>query len=146
MVEVRHMPQELQITMGSDILGEVEREKVISDTVFNYFGAYFAQKYLGPARAAAMSATTTQGKEDADDDDDDSANFGPDIDKDALINEKNDFEKQFILRHRSLFSKKSSPDKYIKAPPMHIAIKGSPDSRIDPSLYRYKPGPTPLNI
>ena len=29
---------------------------------------------------------------------------------------------------------------------MHIAIKGSSDSRMDPSLYRYKPQPTPLNI
>ena len=29
---------------------------------------------------------------------------------------------------------------------MHIVIKGSPDSRMDPSLYRYKPRPTLLNI
>ena len=37
-----------------------------------------------------MTATTTQGKTDADDNDDDSdsAEFGPDIDEDALINEK----------------------------------------------------------
>ena len=56
---------------------------MISDAVFNYFGAHFAQKYLGPAGAATMSATTTQGNTDADDDDDnsDSAEFGPDINK-----------------------------------------------------------------
>ena len=59
MVEIRHLPQELQITMGSDTLGDVEREEVISDAVFNYFGAHFAQKYLGPAGAAALSATIT---------------------------------------------------------------------------------------
>ena len=29
---------------------------------------------------------------------------------------------------------------------MHIAIKGSPDSRMDLSLYRYKPRTIPLNI
>ena len=29
---------------------------------------------------------------------------------------------------------------------MRIVIKGSPDSRMDPSLYRYKPQPIPLNI
>ena len=29
---------------------------------------------------------------------------------------------------------------------MHIVIKGSPDSRMDPSLYHYKPRPIPLNI
>ena len=46
----------------------------------------------------------------------------------------------------SLFSKKLSPDRYIKAPPMHIVIKDSPDSRMDLSLYCYKPRPTPLNI
>ena len=43
-VEIRHLPQELQITMGSDILGDVEREEVISDMVFNNFRAHFAQK------------------------------------------------------------------------------------------------------
>ena len=141
-VEVRHMPQELHVTLGSKILSGVEKKEEILDAVFNYFGAHFAQKYLGPAGATAMSATTNQGKEDADDDDDDSdsAKFGPDIDEDALINEKNDFEK-----HRSLFSKKLSPDRYLKAPLMHIAIKGSPDSRMDPSLYHYKPQLTPLN-
>ena len=60
-----------------------------------------------------MSATTTQGKTDADDGDDesDSAEFGPDIDKDVLINKKTEFKKQFILKHRSLFSKSLSPDR-----------------------------------
>ena len=70
--------------MSSDILGDVEREEVISDVVFNYFGAHFAQKYLGPAGSAAMTATTAQGKTDADDNDDDSDSpeFGLDIDED----------------------------------------------------------------
>ena len=95
-----------------------------------------------------MTATTTQGKTDADDDDDnsDSAEFGPDIDEDVLIANKTKFERKFILKHRSLFSKSLSPDRYIKAPPMHIAIKGSPDSRMDLSLYHYKLRPISLNI
>ena len=93
MVEIRHLPHELQITMDSDIIGDVEKEEVISEAVFNYFGAHFMQKYLGPARAAAMTTTTTQGKTDADDDNSDSAEFGPDIDEDVLINEKTDFKK-----------------------------------------------------
>ena len=76
--------------MGSAIIGDCEKEDIVSDADFNYFDAHFMQKYLGPARAAAMSATTIPGKTYADDgdDDSDSTEFGPDIDKDALTNKK----------------------------------------------------------
>ena len=85
------MPQELQITIGSKIIGDCEKKDIMSDAAFNYFVAHFVQKYLGPARAAAMSATKTLGKEDADDDDDNSAEFGPDVNEDAFMNEKKYF-------------------------------------------------------
>ena len=114
---------------------------MVSDAVFNYFDAHFTRKYLEATKATAIAATTTQGKTDADDDDDnsDSTEFGLDIDEEALIASKTNFERKSILKHRSLFSETLSSDIYIKAPPMHIAIKGSPDSRMDPSLYCYKP-------
>ena len=35
---------------------------------------------------------------------------GPDVDEDELIEGKTLFEKTFILKHRSLFSEKLSPD------------------------------------
>ena len=62
-----------------------------------------------------MTATTTQVKTNVDDydEDSDSTQFGLDIDEDALKNEKNEFERKFILKHRSLFSESLSPDRYI---------------------------------
>ena len=42
----------------------------------------------------------------------------PDIDEEALIEEKTEFEKTFILKHRSLFSESLSPNIFIKVPPI----------------------------
>ena len=55
-----------------------------------------------------------------DEEDDDCFEFvddGPDVDEDKLIEEKTLFEKKVILKHRSLFSEKLSPNRFIKAPP-----------------------------
>ena len=88
-----------------------------------------------------------QGKPDDDGDDDpDSISVGPDVDEDELIAHKNEFERKFILKHRSLFSESLSHDRYLQAPPMHISIKNSPDRSRDPALYHFKPRPIPLNI
>ena len=55
-----------------------------------------------------------QGKPDDDGDDDpNSINVGPDINKNGLREQKTEFEKKFILKHRSLFSESLSPDRYI---------------------------------
>ena len=72
-------------------------------------------------------------------DDLDSVNVGPDIDKNELIEQKTEFEKKFILKHRSLFSESLSPDRYIQAPPMTISIKNSPDKSHDPAFYHFMP-------
>ena len=62
-----------------------------------------------------MSALT--GKSDGGCDDNCSMfDDGPDIDEDALIEEKTEFEKTFILKHRSLFSESLSPNRFIRAP------------------------------
>ena len=43
--------------------------------------------------------------------------YSPDVDEDALIEEKTEFEKTFIFKHRSLFSGSLSPNRFIKVPP-----------------------------
>ena len=95
-----------------------------------------------------MVNMSPQGKPDDDGDDDpDSANVGLDVDEDELIvQKKTEFERDFILKFRSLFSESLSPDCYLQAPSMRISIKNSPDKSCDPALYRFKPQPIPLNI
>ena len=81
-----------------------------------------------------------QGKPDDDGDDGpDSANVGPDIDEDELIAQKTEFDRNFSLKFRSLFSESLSPDRYLQALSMCISIKNSPDKSCDPALYRFKP-------
>ena len=58
MVEVQQLPSEIQITIGEDIQGEVQRQEAISNCGFNYLGAHFVQKFLGAPRNTAMLATT----------------------------------------------------------------------------------------
>ena len=73
-----------------------------------------------------MSALT--GKSDGGYDDKSCSEFidGPDINEEALIEEKTEFEKTFILKHRSLFSESLTPNRFIKAPSMHISFKKKP--------------------
>ena len=42
-------------------------------------------------------------------------NDGPVVDEDALIEEKTEYEKAYILKHRSIFSESLHPDRFIKA-------------------------------
>ena len=85
----------------------------------------------GEEGLAALVNTSPQGKPDDDGYDDPySVNVGPDIDEDELIAQKTEFERKFILKHRSLFSESLSPDRYIRAPLMKISIKNSPDKSL----------------
>ena len=90
-----------------------------------------------------MSAIS--GKSDGGDDDSQCSMFddGPAVDEEALIEEKTEYEKTFILKHRSVFSESLSPDRFIKAPPMEISLKNDPDCANDPALYRFKPRSVP---
>ena len=62
-----------------------------------------------------MSALT--GKSDGGCDDNCSMlDDGPVIDEEALIEEKTEFEKVFICKHRFVFSKSLSPHRFIRMP------------------------------
>ena len=66
---------------------------------------HFASKWFGAKGLAAMVTTLSQGKSDDEEDDDpDCVDVGPDVDENALIEQKNLFEMKFILKQRSLFS------------------------------------------
>ena len=71
---------------------------------------------------------------------------GPDIDEEALIEGKTEYEKTYILKHRSIFSESLKPDRFIKAPPMEINLRNDPNSDNDPSLYRFKPRSVPAQL
>ena len=72
--------------------------------------------------------------------------YGPDVDEEALIEEKTEFEKAFIRKFRSIFSESLSPDRFIKAPPMEISLKDDPNCANDPCFYRFKPQSVPAQI
>ena len=140
MVEVRVTGDSIEVKLGANITEEDAIQEAYADVFCNKFGQHFAQEWLGEEGLAALINTPTQGKPDDDGDDDpDSISVGPDVDKDELIAQKNEFERKFILKHRSLFSESLSHDRYLQAPSMHISIKNSPDRSRDPAWYRFKP-------
>ena len=94
-----------------------------------------------------MVTTSLQGKSDGEEDDDpDCVDVGPDVDENAVIEQKTSFEKKYILKHRSLFSKTLSPNRYLRALAMSINKKNFPDKNNDPSLSMFKPLAILLNI
>ena len=93
-----------------------------------HFGEHFSQQWLGEEGLAALVHKSSQGKPNDDGDDDpDSAKVGPDIDEDELIAQKTEFERNFILKFRNLFSETLSPDQYLRDPLIRISIKNFPD-------------------
>ena len=62
-----------------------------------------------------------------------------DIDEETLIKQKSPYEQKFIRQYRQLFSESLNPSRYLKCPPMKIKLKQSLSSKLDPSLYRFKP-------
>ena len=70
----------------------------------------------------------------------------PKTDEEKLINQKSPYEQKFIREHRELFSESLNPSRYLKCPPMKIKLKQALSSKLDPSLYRFKPRTIPMHI
>ena len=114
MVEVRVTGDSIEVELRANITEEDTIQEAYADVFCNEFGQHFAREWLGEEGLAALINTPTQGKPDDDGDDDpDSPNVGPDMDEDELIAQKTEFERNFILKFRSLFSESLSPDHYI---------------------------------
>ena len=83
--------------------------------------------------------------EETDDDPADENVPTSDINEEELIAAKNEFERDFIERHRPLFPENLSPERYLNTKPMKILLRDI-QSKWDSCLYRYKPRPVPLGI
>ena len=79
------------------------------------------------------------------DDNDDDIESEAEVNEEELIAGKNEDEREFIQKHRTLFSENLSPDRYLYSKPMRIMLKDI-RSKWDERLYRYKPRPVPLGI
>ena len=89
------------------------------------------------------------GEESADDDlegEDEGAESSPKVDEEALIRQKSPYEQKFIRDHRSLFSESLKPSRFLCCPQMKIKLKQALSSKLDPSLYRFKPRTIPMHI
>ena len=99
-----------------------------------------SEEYCNPAN---------KGEEDAYDDldgEDQGAESSPRVDEEALIRQKSPYEQKFIRDHRSLFSETLKPSRFLRCPPMKIKLKQALSSKLDPSLYRFKPRTIPMHI
>ena len=93
--------------------------------------------------------STNKGEEDADYDlvgEDEGAESSPKVDEESLIRQKSPYEQKFIRDHRSLFSESLKPSRFLHCPPMKIKLKQALSSKLDPSLYRFKPRTIPMHI
>ena len=114
MVEVREGRDHVKGELGSNYQDEIAQSEAHADVLCHYFSSHFTTKWLGADRLAAGVTMSSQGKPDDDGVDDlDYVIIGPDIDENELIDQKTEFEKKFILKHRSLFSESLSLDRYI---------------------------------
>ena len=137
---MREGKDDIDVCSGSNYQDEDSQAEAYCDAMMHYLGSHFTTKWFGAEGLAAMVSTSSQGKSDDEVVDDlDSVDVGPDIDENELIKQKTEFEKKIIFKHRSLFSETLSPSRYIRAPPMTISIKNSPDKASDPSLYHLNP-------
>ena len=129
----------LKICYG-DQFGDNINDEIAAKASLHYLGKHYADKFFrqGQLEQLVMSALT--GRNDGGCDDNCSEFVeGPDVDEDTLIEEKTEFEKTFILKHKSLFSESLSPDRFIRVPPMCISLQNNPNKASDPALYRFKP-------
>ena len=61
------------------------------------------------------------------------------VDEDDLISKKSPYEQKFIREIRQLFSETLNPSRYLRCPPLRIKLRQALSSKLDPSLYRFRP-------
>ena len=131
----------VEVQFPSGNLSSVEVEEINAITIMNRIGRHAAQNLfpgvdtglLSERVCAAISGKSAGGVDDNCSMFDDS----PDVDEEALIEEKTEYEKKFILKFRSIFSESLKPERFIKAPPMEINLRNNPNAENDPALYRF---------
>ena len=114
-VQVRYEGESIEIELDEGISEGYAAVEACADAFCNTFGSHYARELLGEEGLAALLVDTSkQGKPDDDNDDDpDSTNVGPNVDEEELIAQKTEFEKNFILKFRDLFSESLSHNPYL---------------------------------
>ena len=68
------------------------------------------------------------------------------VNEEELISKKSPYQQRFIREFRQLFSETLNPSRYLRCPPMKIKLKQAPSSKLDPSLYKFRPRTIPIHI
>ena len=90
---------QVQVDNHKDFFGS--QAKAYCDAMCHYPGSHFATKWFGIDRLATMVGMSSQGKLDDEMVHDlNSVDVGSDIDENDLIEQKTEFEKKIILKHR----------------------------------------------
>ena len=110
-------------------------------------GGYTFDNLVQEDSETCNSANTDATEEDSDPEEEDDG-IAPDkaINEEELIKTKSPYEQKFIREFRQLFSETLNPSRYLKCPPMKIKLKQALSSKLDPSLYKFRPRLIPMHI
>ena len=106
-VEVEYDGEGMTIKWGEGLGGEEHIRDACVDAICTQLGSVCARQLVEEGLAALVN--NSPGESDDGDDDLDDADSGPDIDENELIAQKTEFERDFILEFRDLFSESLSP-------------------------------------
>ena len=80
------------------------------------------------------------------DKEDDGIDTNTKVDEEELISKKSPYKQRFIREFRQLFSETLNPSRYLRCPPMKIKLRQALSSKLDPSLYKFRPRTIPMHI
>ena len=102
-------------------MSSIECEEANVVAVMHKLGKHAAQHLFPGVDYGLQVMSVISGKSDGGNDNQCSMfDDGPVVDEEALIEEKTEYDKTYILKHRSIFSESLNPDRFIKAPPWKL--------------------------
>ena len=146
-VKVRQNETSVEIEYTDDL----DEEQMLAAEAYSLLYGLGSFTYNNLVEEGVMEAFSAveEGEEEADNDDfdgDDNTGSNSKVDEEELIKTKSPYEQKFKREYRSLFSETLNPERFMKCPPMRICLKKALSSRLDPSLYCFKPNAIPLHI
>ena len=146
-VKVKQDKTSVELEYDSDL----DEEEILASEAYSLLYSLGGYTFSNLVEEGVLEAVNTvkEGEEEANDDDfdgDDNAGSNSKVDEEELIKTKTPYEQKFIREFRSLFSETLNPERFMKCPPMQIRLKQALSSKLDPSLYRFKPYAIPLHI
>ena len=145
-VTVSQSESEVGIEFPEDFL-ETQVAEIEAYAALYALGGYTFDNLVQEDNEMCNSATTDAAEEDSDkEEEDDGIAEEKAIDEEELIKMKSPYEQKFIREFRQLFSETLNPSRYLKCPPMKIKLKQALSSKLDPSLYKFRPRLIPMHI